>query len=123
MTDDPAMHPVFGNYRGAYVTVECLRDRIVVHPGDERIAVKFGEEPKKEIVSRLVEKISKAGFVLFVVRPSGWFKNSFDAVSPAVFKGLDRLKTEGGRPIGRATMPLEENVRLESIFTGAPSKK
>ena len=99
---------VFGSYHGAYVLVECVRDRVIIYPGRERL----GTQPSRGEIAALVGRIQQAGFVLFVVRPSGWFDNSFDKVHGLVSQGLDQAQTSGGKLIGRAILPLEESAPL-----------
>jgi len=96
----------FGSYRGRFILVECVRDHVLIYPGRERL----GLQPTPDQIATLINRIRQAGFVLFVVRPSGWYDNSFNKVQPLVNKGLDQAS--GGQAIGRAVLPLAESASL-----------
>jgi len=106
----------FGNYHGAFILVECVEDRAIIYPKKDQIGLK----PTQEQITELAERIQQTGFVLFVVRPSGWFGNSYHAVYPAVSKQLDEAQENGGKTIGRATLPLEENASLTRYLPNSP---
>ena len=103
---------IFGDYHGPYVLVECVRGRVEIFPSEQH----FGLNPSREQVASLMEQITEAGFVLFVVRPSGWFQNSYDALYPMISKQLDQLEKTQGKVIGRAVLPLDEDTSLDAYL-------
>lgn len=94
----PGRRQIVGNYRGPYILIECFKGYALVYPGKTRLAKKPGEK----IITELVDRINQAGFVVFVVRPQGWYGDSFDSMKPLVYSRIDE-KT------GRTAFPLEAN--------------
>lgn len=103
---------MLGDYRGPYVLIECVEGASIVYPGKERIALK----PPQAQVDALVAKIVEAGFVVFVVRPAGWYGDSYDDLRPTIYKALANVKTPDGKPIGRSTFPLEASESIKEYL-------
>src|SRR6185503_8798963 len=99
----PEARRMLGEYKGRYVLLECIEDYAILFPGKERIAM----EPAREQVEKLMNQITKAGFVVFVVRPAGWFNNSYDKLRKVVYGELDKLEKQGEGTVGRSTFPLD----------------
>jgi hypothetical protein len=99
----PEARRMLGEYKGRYVLVECVEDAAIIYPGQERVAIK----PSKAQVERLLNQITKAGFVAFVVRPSGWYDNSYDKLKAIIYAELDKIEKEGERTVGRSSFPLD----------------
>lgn len=94
---------LLGDYRGPYVLIECVEGAVTVYPGNERLDIKTA----KAQLDRLVAQIVDAGFVAFVVRPGGWYEDSFDELRPRIYEALAKVKKDTGRYIGRNTLPLD----------------
>ena len=109
----PEARRMLGEYKGRYVLVECVQDSAIIHPGNDRIAMK----PSREQVEKLLEQITKAGFVAFVVRPAGWYNNSYDKLKTIIYAELKKIEKEGGKEVGRSTFPLDA---AESIANYLP---
>lgn len=106
---------ILGDYHGPYVLVECLRGRAEISPGGQHL----GLNPSKEQVASLVQQITEAGFVLFIVRPSAWYQSSYDSLYPLISTQLDQLEKSTGKVIGRAVLPLDEGTSLNAYLPRA----
>jgi len=98
----PEARRMLGEYKGPYVLLECVEDGAIVYPGKQRIEMK----PSKEQTDQLITQIAKAGFVAIVVRPSGWYGNSFDNLRKTLYERLDQMEKDTSKYIGRSTFPL-----------------
>lgn len=101
----PEARRMLGDYRGPYVLLECVRDAAYVHPGAERIPM----APSTEQLAKLVDRITRAGFVALVVRPSGWYENSYDNLRSLIYGELGKVEKATGNRVGRSTFPLDES--------------
>lgn len=102
---------MLGEYKGPYVLVECVEDKAFIYPGKMRIGMKAGEEE----VQRLVNQIAEAGFVAFVVRPAGWYDNSYDQLKQRIYRELDKMEKRG-KSVGRSTLPLDESAPIANYL-------
>ncbi len=98
----PEAKRMLGEYKGPYVLIECVENGAIVYPGQNRIEM----SPSVDQADQLLNQITNAGFVAFVVRPAGWYDNSFDKIRKLVYERLDRVEKGTGRYIGRSTFPL-----------------
>ncbi|HPA16356.1 MAG TPA: hypothetical protein PLU30_01320 [Verrucomicrobiae bacterium] len=98
----PGRREIVGNYRGPYVLIECRQGEAMVYPGKTRIESKPGPAAFGALISQIV----KAGFVVIVVRPNGWFNDSYDALRPKIYEALAEKEREIGRSINRCVFPL-----------------
>lgn len=101
----PGRRQIVGNYRGPYILIECVKGQALVYPGKTRLA----KRPDQEAVQKLLERITQAGFVVFVVRPSGWYADSFDSLHELVFPAIANFEEASSRKIGRSIFALEAN--------------
>lgn len=92
-----------GDYRGPYVLIECTEGAVTVYPGKEKLDIKKA----KAQLDRLVAQITAAGFVAFVVKPGGWYLDSYDEIRPRIYEALARIEKNTGKRIGRSTLPLD----------------
>lgn len=106
---------ILGDYHGPYVLVECRRGRAEIFPGRQHLGLK----PGKDQVAALMAQITEAGFVLFVVRPSAWYQDSYDSLYPLISRQLDQLEKSNGKVIGRAVLPLDEGTALDAYLPRA----
>lgn len=97
-----------GDYRGPFVLIECTEGAVTVYPGNERLDIKTAKAQLDSLVARIVA----AGFVAFVVRPGGWYADSFDEMRPRIYEALAKVKKETGRHIGRSTLPLDASEAI-----------
>ena len=112
----PEVRRMLGEYQGGYVLLECVEDAAIIYPGKGKI----GTKPSREQVEKLLNQISKAGFVVFVVRPSGWYNDSYDKLKAIIYAELDKIDNQGERTIGRSTFPLDA---AESIANYLPPER
>jgi len=94
---------MLGSYKGSYVLLECVEGGANIYPGGTRITM----NPSREQLTQLANRIARAGFVAFAVRPSGWYDNSYDRLKILLYPELNRIAKETGRPIGRNAFPLD----------------
>lgn len=103
VTITPEAKRMLGEYKGPYVLVECNQDSAIIYPGKEKVEMK----PSKDQADKLLNQITKAGFVAFVVRPGGWYGNSYDMLKALIYEELDKAEKQGGEYVGRSTFPLD----------------
>lgn len=103
VTITPEAKRMLGEYKGPYVLVECNEDGALIYPGREKVEMK----PSKDQADKLLNQITKAGFVAFVVRPGGWYGNSYDRLKALIYEELDKAEKQGGKYVGRSTFPLD----------------
>ena len=100
---------LLGEYVGPYVLIECVENAAIVYPGRWRIPM----EPSEPEIDRLVKQVSDAGFVAFVVRPQGWYMNSFDKLKELLTK---QLQQAGRKDVSRTILPLESAESIENYL-------
>ncbi len=83
----PGSVNLFGSYTGPYILIECIEDAAIIYPGGKRIAMT--KKPTEAELTDLLEQIKKVKFVAFVVRPSGWYENSYDRLHNVIYAALD----------------------------------
>lgn len=108
----PEAKRMLGEYKGPYVLLECVEDGAVVYPGKVRVSMK----PSKEEAAKLLSQIIKAGFVAFVVRPAGWYGNSYDKLRTLIYEELDKTEKETGKYVGRSTFPLDSGISITNYL-------
>jgi hypothetical protein len=108
----PEMQHILGDYRGPYVLIECIEDGAIIYPSKQKIEMK----PAKEQVDTLLKQITKAGFVVFVARPAGWYNNSYDNLRTLLTKELDKMKEQGGKHVGRSAFPLDRATPIDNYL-------
>lgn len=130
----PGIHQIVGDFKGSYILIECVKDAVVVYPFKTRIACNAKNESKraKDEFERnlkfLLNHIVETGFVVFVVRPAGWFENSYDSLYPPVTKQLAALEARGGKHVGVCKFPLADTEAIGPFLPvnpqapSAPSK-
>jgi len=106
----PGRRQIVGNYRGPYILIECLKGYALVYPGKTRLAKK----PDDKVVNELIARIDQAQFVVFVVRPQGWYGDSFDSLQPMIYSRIDE-KT------GRSAFPLEAGASITPYLPPDPN--
>jgi hypothetical protein len=108
----PEARRILGEYKGPYVLIECVEDAAVVYPGRQRIEMK----PSNVQTDQLLHQITNAGFVAFVVRPDGWYDNSFDNLRKVIYEKLDKIEKDTGKYVGRSTFPLTSTDPITNYF-------
>lgn len=108
----PEAKKMLGEYKGPYVLIECIEDEAFIYPGKERISMK----PSKEQTEKLLNQIIKAGFVAFIVRPDGWYGNSFDKLRALICEKLDQAEKQGEKYVGRSTFPLDAGASITNYL-------
>jgi len=122
----PGIHQIVGTYRGRYILIECVRDAVIVYPSEVKIACKVNGASKSEKdgfetnLKFLMDHITEAGFVVFVVRPAGWYENSYDALYPRISKRLAELETRGGAHVGICKFPLDAGKPITPYLPARP---
>ena len=106
------MTQILGQYKGPYVLVECIQDAAIVYPGKQRIEM----NPSDDQVNQLIDQISKAGFIALVVRPDGWYGNSYDKLRKIIYDRLDVIEKNEGKHIGRSTFPLTSDGPIANFL-------
>jgi hypothetical protein len=98
----PQARRMLGEYKGPYVLIECIENGAIVYPGKQRIEM----SPSNEQADQLVKQIANTGFVAFVVRPNGWYDNSYDKLQTIIYHRLDQFEKNTGKYVGRSAFPI-----------------
>lgn len=103
---------IVGKYKGPFILIECVEDEAVIYPGGRRVEM----EPSADQADELINQITNAGFVALVVRPSGWYENSFDKLRKLIYDRLDQIENDGGKRVGRSTFPLTDEDSITNYL-------
>jgi hypothetical protein len=103
---------IVGKYKGPYVLIECVEDGANIYPGNRKLEM----PPPGDQADQLFNQITNAGFVALVVRPGGWYGNSFDKLRKMIYDRLDQVETPGGRHIGRSAFPISDQDSIANYL-------
>ena len=108
----PERRRMLGDYSGSYVLLDCFNDSAIIYPNKQKIEI----SPSNADQNRLLKKIQDAGFVVFIARPSSWSGDAYDKIKTWVCSALDQSEKQGGSPVGRSTLPLDESESIENYL-------
>ncbi|HEY6182742.1 MAG TPA: hypothetical protein VIW67_10875 [Terriglobales bacterium] len=114
----PQARRMLGEYKGPYVLIECVEDAALVYPGKQRIEMNSSSDQ----IDQLLHQVSATGFVAFVVRPEGWFDNSFDKLQKLIYEKLDTVERNTGKYIGRSTFPITSDDPITNYIPSTPKE-